>query len=671
MSFILLLITACGTEVIEEIPSPEWGTPSAVPTDSGRVTLHRLNNTELQHSVQQLLRTDLDLKDTLPADGVGAGFNNNAEAQVFSPLHLESYGLVFDTWIADAMRPPIVSTRTRYETEDDAWSGGGLASGIGTYPFDPGVALWHGASHGTLIQIPHSGPYTLRALACHETYGGGGPTAPLVVRVHGEDIAEWDISQKCKTPELVDAEIHLEAGATEIEIWSSGPHLAVDWLEFEGPLDADGALPPGRDKFYTCDPEFETRENLPCIRAILGTFTEEAWRRPVTHQETDRILDIYHHARSGGSDVHEAIRYGMKRALLSPWFLFRVEVPNDPEQARSQPLNAHELAARLSYFLWSGPPDTALRAAADDGTLTEPAVLEEHTRRMLADPKAEALVFGFGAQWLGLEELHKSTPDTGTYPTFTEPLREAMAVEMQDHIRRALLGEDSMMSLFTSDTRWVTPLLAEHYGMSVTEPGYMQVPTRLGGGLLTSAGLLTATSSTTRTSPVRRGFWVASEVFCEEPPPPPDAVEQEIVDTVEGDSVPEQLAAHRANPACAGCHNQLDPIGLALEQFNGIGLFRTHYLNGDPIETGSELVGVGYIEDGIALGRAISEQPKTSRCIVQKAVTYALGRKTNGQDWQYIEPIETAFREADHRFSELVVQIVHSDVFRTHRGAQP
>ena len=125
MSYILLLLTACGTEVVEEVPPPEWGTPSAIPSDSGRVTLHRLNNTELQHSVQQLLRTDLDLKDTLPADGIGAGFDNNAEAQVFSPLHLESYGLVFDAWIADAMRPPIVSTRTRYEPEDDAWSGGG------------------------------------------------------------------------------------------------------------------------------------------------------------------------------------------------------------------------------------------------------------------------------------------------------------------------------------------------------------------------------------------------------------------------------------------------------------------------------------------------------------------------------------------------------------------
>ena len=335
----------------------------------------------------------------------------------------------------------------------------------------------------------------------------------------------------------------------------------------------------------------------------------------------------------------------MKRALLSPWFLFRVEVPNAPEQAETQPLTAHELATRLSYFCGAATGYRTSRAAADDGSLTDPAVLEEHTRRMLADPKAEALVLGFGAQWLGLEELHKATPDTGTYPTFTEPLREAMAVEMQDHIRRALLGEDSMMSLFTSDTRWVTPLLAEHYGLSLTEPEYVQVPTRLGGGLLTSAGLLTATSSTTRTSPVRRGFWVASEVFCEEPPPPPDAVEQEIVDTVGGDSVPDQLAAHRANPACAGCHNQLDPIGLALEQFDGIGVFRTHYLNGDAIETGSASLLVLGTSKTASPCRAISEQPKTSRCIVQKAVTYALGRKTNSQDWKYIEPIETAFRE--------------------------
>ena len=196
------------------------GTPSAIPSDSGRVT--RIASTIPNYNTRCSNSPNRSRpQEPLPADGIGAGFDNNAEAQVFSPLHLESMD-----WCSMPGSPmrcvPPVSTRTRYEPEDDAWSGGGLPAGIGKYPFDPGVALWHGASHGTLIHIPHSGPYTLRALTCHETYGNGGPTAPLVVRAHGEDIAEWDISQKCKTPELVEAEIHLDAGATEIEIWSSG-----------------------------------------------------------------------------------------------------------------------------------------------------------------------------------------------------------------------------------------------------------------------------------------------------------------------------------------------------------------------------------------------------------------------------------------------------------------
>ena len=671
----LLCLGLCSTlSCRPEAPAPEpidWETPDPLESDAGRVTLHRLNSTEFERTTQDLLLTELALGDTLPADAIGKGFNNNAEAQTVTGLHLETLEIAIDAIIEDALRPPIVSTTTRYEPEDDSWSGGGLDAGIGSYPFDPGISLYHSNSHGTEITIAHTGPYLFRILACHELWGGGDPTQPIIFKVNSEILAQFDVvhgEKGCKTPELYEAEVWLEAGRQQVEIATIGPHVAFDWIELEGPTDADGALPPGRAKLYSCDPAPNDEPDTACIRNILRDFMDEAWRRPVTETELEDIMSIYTLAADSGSDAHEAIQFAVKRTLLSPWFWFRVERPADPSSTESQLLSAHELAARLSYFLWSTQPDPALRAAADDGSLLEDEVLKQHVLRMLADPKSHALVDGFGAQWLGIPELHEATPDLGTYPSFSEELRDAMASEIRDLIRKTLLGDRSMLELLTAETRWLEPILAEHYGLTLTEPGYATVPNRLGGGLLTSAGFLTLSSNPNRTSPVRRGFWVASNILCEEPPPPPDGVEQEFDQTEGADTVAAQLAAHRANPACAGCHDQLDPIGLALEGFDGVGLFRDTYPNGQIIETAGDLVGVGPFGNATELAAALAAQTKTHRCMVQKAFTYALGRGTRGEDWPFIQPVEQAFVASDYRFSDLVIGIVQSDLFRTHRG---
>ena len=360
----------------------------------------------------------------------------------------------------------------------------------------------------------------------------------------------------------------------------------------------------------------------------------------------------------------------VKRTLLSPWFLFRVEVPDAPEATAIQPLSAHELAARLSYFLWSTQPDATLRGVANDGSLLDPTVLEEQTRRMLKDAKAEALVEGFGAQWLGLGQFATATPDAATYPSFDESLRSAMDLELRDLIRRTLQGELSMIDLLTAESSWLEPRLAEHYGLSQTEAGYATVEGRTGGGLFTTAAFLTATSNPTRTSPVRRGHWVANNIMCEEPPPPPDGVEQEFDESEGAETVPEQLAAHRQNPACAGCHDQLDPVGIALESFDGVGLFRTNYSDGSPIETAGELAGVGEFSDVADLAAGLAAQSRTHRCMVQKAFTYALGRATRGEDWPFIAPVEARLVDGGFHFEDLVVGIVQSEPFLSHRGGQ-
>ena len=670
---------------IGENPEAEvlpWATPDAVAQDPGRVTLHRLNNREFELTARELLGSTLAPGDTLPADPIVAGFDNNASALTIGTLHVETIEAAVEAMITDGLRAPVSIETTRYEPENEEWSGvaepselGGWNSGI------YGVSLYHGAAHSRFISVQHSGPYALRVRACHEMYGQDvGPTAPLEFRVNNEVVATFTVvadsqvghGQHCKQDmQTYAAEGSIELTAGETEITVNGVDygvVAVDWVELEGPLDATGELPPGRDRLYSCDPEPEAGPDPDCAREIIERFMDEAWRRPVTATEVDKVMAVFTGASLSGSDIHESIAYAVRRALLSPWFLFRVEVPGEATEPTTQALSAHELAVRLSYFLWSSQPDAELRAAADDGTLLESKVLSQQALRMLADPKAEALVEGFGGHWLGLNELSEASPDPTLFPSFDEELRQAMGAELRDLIHRAVLGELSMLDLLTAESSWLEPRLAQHYGVPQTEAGYVTVEGRTGAGVLTTAAFLTLTSNTTRTSPVRRGHWVVSNIMCEKPPPPPDGVEQEFDQSEEADTVPEQLAAHRANPACASCHDQLDPIGIALESFNAVGLSRSAYDDGTPITTAGELPGVGEFKNVAALASALAAQARTHRCMVQKAFTYALGRATQANDWPFIEPVEASFAAGEYQFADLVVGIVLSEPFRTHRG---
>lgn len=669
-SLVLLASVGCApAESSSTSEPPGWGTAPEREDDPGRVTLNRLSRTEVERSLHALLRTDVPLVQNLPADGVAYGFDNNAAAQTMSALHVEAYEAAIDRAIRDGLRPPVVSEVIRHQPEDASWSGkGGDNCHIGTHPtWQDCVALWFDASHSTVIRVEHSGTYTARLFAC-QAYGTAMPELALLV--DNEVVARWDIEADCRTGEEVEATITLDAGLHDLGIAqiarADTKMLGVDHVELEGPHEATGAWPPGRTAVYVCDPEAGAEEERrDCARTVLETFARRAWRRPVDDEDVSTLLDVYDEAVSGGSDVHHALAQAVKRALLSPWFLYRVEVPDRPD-GPAQPLSDHELAARLSYFLWSRHPDEVLREAADAGRLTDPAELEAQARRMLADPRAEALVDGLGAQWLGLDRLDRAAPDPLAFPTFDASLRGAMRAEMRALVQRAFLSDVPVASVFTASERWVEPPLDVHYGVE-GQTGWVRVPDRPGGGLLTSAGWLTATSTPTRTSPVKRGAWVAAQVLCEDPPPPPDGVETELDEGDGARTVAEQLAEHRADPVCASCHDQIDPIGLAMEPYDGIGAARAAYADGTPIDPAGALVGVGSFSDTSDLARQLAEQARTRRCMVQKTLTWALGRGTRAHDWPDVRAIEARFGP-DGRFSDLVVGVVLSDAFRMHRG---
>ena len=663
---------------------PAWGDPEPLTLDPGRVTLHRLNNRELDLSLQPMLGTELSLGERMPADPLVDGFDNNADALTLGSLHVEVLEAGLTDLVADGLRPPVFSQTTRHEVEDAAWSGGGLASEIGGWNSGVyGVSLYPGADQSRFLTVDHAGTYAVRLRACHELYGAGvGPEAPLEFVVNGTVlgtvtvVADENVSfgNHCKLDmQTYDAgAVTLPEGEVEMTVSTVDYGMVgVDWVELEGPLGATGALPPGRAKIYVCDPAPKDEPDLDCVRDIFEAFVEEAWRRPVTPAELDAVMLGIEDTLQSGGDVHEAISRGVKRVLLSPAFLFRPEVPSSPEATVPELLSAHALASRLSFFLWSRHPDEALLARATDQSLLTPEVLAAETRRMLADERAEALVDGFGAHWMGLPELDAATPDPAGFPTFDEELRSAMALELRDLMRRVITGELDMKAILTADQTWVAPALADHYGLDgVSEAAYVAVPGR-GAGVLSTGAFLTLSSNPTRTSPVRRGNWVLKNLLCEEAPPPPDGVEQAFDESPDAASIPEQLAAHRANPACASCHDRMDPVGIALESFDAIGAPRTTYPDGTSVETASALTGIGSFDDITELSVALADQEATHRCMVEKTATYALGRTTRAEDWPYLQEVEASFVSGGYTFEALVVALVQSELFRSHRGGTP
>jgi hypothetical protein len=377
---------------------------------------------------------------------------------------------------------------------------------------------------------------------------------------------------------------------------------------------------------------------------------------------------VYDGARAEGEPWDDAIGLAMRAMLLSPRFLYRVELGN--ESATPQPLDDHALASRLSYFLWSSMPDDALFAAADAGTLQDEAALRAQIDRMLADPKADAFYESFVGQWLYLRRFAYSTPDATMFPEFDEELREAMRQETLLFVRDVVESGAPLATLLTARYTFVNERLARHYGIEgVTGTEFVRVEldeTR--GGLLTHGSILTVTSHPDTTSPVKRGKWVLDQILCEPPPDPPPDVDTFLEsEETAGLTLREKLARHRENPECAVCHDSIDPLGLALENYDPIGAYRT-LDNGQEIDATGELPD-GRTFDGVAeLGAILDEDERYTNCVTEKVVAYALGRSLDAPDRCFIEDIITRASENELALREIIVQTVLADTFRATGG---
>lgn len=434
--------------------------------------------------------------------------------------------------------------------------------------------------------------------------------------------------------------------------------------------EALGAASAARGRYLDCDAG--ALGETACARDFVERFGLRAYRRPLDATEADRLVALYENARAEGESHDEAIALTMRGILMSPKFIFRVEVgAESPDVNR---LGDYELASRLSYFLWQSMPDEELLTQAGAGLLQDEEELRVQVDRMLADEKSDAFFLNFAGQWLQLRRFAYATPNAELFPEFDAALRQAMTQETLLFVRHVVESNAPVSTLLRADFTYLNERLADHYGIAgVTGPEfrYVALDTADRGGILTQGSILTTTSHPDTTSPVRRGEWVLDNLLCSPPPDPPADVDTFIQSEENaGLSLRAKLERHREDPACAACHDLMDPIGFGMENFDPIGRFRTEDRDGNPIDSSGVLPDETSFVGVAELSGILHQDERYTTCVTEKVLTFALGRSLGNEDRCFVEEIVGQAQVRDTSLREIVTQVVLNEVFRSAGGRE-
>ena len=653
---------------------------AAANPDPGAPAIHRLNRAEYRNAVRDLLGLDLDHARDLPADDSGYGFDNIGDVLTVSPLHVEQYVAaarrVSRLAVGNLTPRPVVE---RYEPPD-----GTTDEAIeGLPPNERGGILFR---HYFAFDADYT--ITVRVRGRRTT---GMPAPVLDVRVDGRRVrlidADFDPEEANQLTRNFELRLPLPAGEHEIgagflteyarsEDGGETNEYSVDYVLVGGPYDTAGASETDvQRRIFVCRPAAIEPEE-PCARRILTTLARRAYRRPVTAADVDPLLDLFAMGRADGQRFEDGIEMALSGVLVSPSFLFRApRAPDDAEPGSAHPLSDIDLASRLSFFLWSSIPDEELLDPAERGRLRAPAVLDAQLARMLADPKAGALVENFGGQWLHLRNVADWTPDPVRFADFDDSLRHAFERETVLFLDHLIREDRSVLELLDADYTFLNERLAGFYGIDGVSGGYFRRVPLAGtarGGILTHGSVLMVTSYPTRTSPVLRGKWVLENLLgAPPPPPPPDVPALAAGAETSAGSLREALERHRANPACAACHAKLDPLGFALENFDAVGAYRTED-EGVTVEASGALPDGTLVDGPAGLRRVLLDRrDEFVETLAAKLLTYAIGRGLEFHDQPAVREIRRRVEAADYRFSALVSAIVDSVPFRLRRIPEP
>jgi len=673
---------------------------AAHPNPGRTDTLRRLNRTEYQNAIRDLLALDVDVSALLPKDDASHGFDNVGVGEL-SPTLLERYLAAAQKVSRLAVGSPLPSPASHVVV---------LPADLTQEDHLDGLPL--GTRGGTVVRytFPLDGEYDIQVRLSrdrNENVEGLTEAHQLELSLDGKRLELLTIkpnrnqSGTYYADEAVDKNLktraRVPAGAHELTVTfprrtfalaetERQPYIAhfnmdrhpriqpaVYSVSITGPFDAAAASDtPSRRRLFVCRPAGPgASAEADCARTIVSTLARRAYRRPVTDADLQAPLAFYKEARSqGGFDA--GIEMALRAILASTEFLFRVERdPRGTAPGTDYRISDLELASRLSFFLWSSIPDEPLIDLAVGGKLKDPAVLEQQTRRMLADPRADSLVTNFAAQWLYLRNLAAQSPDARMFPDFDDNLRQSFKRETELFFESIVKEDHSVLDLLRANYTFVNERLARHYGIpNVYGSRFRRVTLGEGserGGLLGQGSILTVTSYANRTSPVLRGKWILENILGTPPPAPPPNVPP-LSDNSGGGralSMRERMVQHRANAACSGCHQLMDPAGLSMEHFDAIGRWRTRTEAGTAVDSSGSLPD-GATFDGMAgLRSALLHRPELFvSTTTEKLLTYALGRGVEYYDAPAVRAIVRDARQNDYRFSSLVLGVVSSRPFQ-------
>jgi cytochrome c551/c552 len=681
----------------------------------GRPLAHRLNRAEYKNAIRDLLALDVDVTSLLPPDDSSGGFDNNADVLGVSPVLLESYltaaERVSALALGDPATPPTGEVYRVPQDESQDRHIEGLPVGTvggrliettlpldGEYQFQ--VRLFR-TNLGTMrgLEYPHQLEISVDGQRVHLASFGGNkeitassenPTTtgddvdarftvrvPLKAGPRRIGVAFLEKTHALNTRRLQN---YVRSSSDTID-FSGLPH--IDEILLSGPFNPTGpGDTPSRRRILTCVPkpvaggldnQDPPHAELECAKQILSAIARRAYRGDVTPADTAAIERFFQAGRRDRATFEGGIDLALRRILASPKFIFRVErEPVDVAPGAAYRLSDLELASRLSFFLWSSIPDDELLDAAGKGLLKTPAGIERQVRRMLADPKSEALIDNFVGQWLQLRNLRNKQPNSHEFPDFDDNLRVALQTEMEMFFRSIVREDRNLLDLMTADYTFVNERLARHYGIPNVYGSHFRrvtLPDETRQGLLGKGAILMVTSHAHRTSPVLRGKWILENVVGSPPPAPPDVVPpfEEDTHAAKPRSVRERLEQHRRSPACSGCHRIMDPAGLALENFDGVGAWRTRDggTRGGPVDASGQLVDGTTINGVVELRKALLREPETFvRTTTEKLLTYAVGRGLTGSDMPAVRSIVRTARPQNYRFSSVILQIVRSVPFQ-------
>lgn len=653
------------------------------PKDPGRVTIRRLNRAEYNNTIRDLCGVDFKPANDFPADDVGYGFDNIGDVLSFQPILLEKYLAAADRILKTALtlpelpksdkqtfRPQQITTLPRTAKSRTVEPNGREINRI----------VFSSEGFASLPQNHHftaDGEYLLRFRGWGTNVGGEYPR--VVIRVDGTDIQTFSVEADQTKPQVYETRGQFSRGAKRIavaytneftDVNKKSREFGLEYIEVEGPFNASPLPESPSVKLLLVARSNETTDGRQAAEKVLATFARRAYRRPVKPDEVARLMKLFDLASAQGEPFEKALQLPMRAVLVSPHFLYRIEEdPKNPNDIRI--LNDFELATRISYFLWSSMPDEELFATAEKQQLRNPDVLEAQVKRMLTDPKAKALSENFAGQWLQLRMLSALTPDTGYFPAWNEGLKAAMVREAELYFEHIVQNNRSILEFLDSNYTFVNAQLAKHYGISGISGNEFQkvtLPDTRRGGVITMASILTVTSNPTRTSPVKRGKWILENILGTPPPPPaPDVPELPPTGQLKG-TLRQQMEQHRTDPSCAVCHAKLDPLGFGLENFDGIGGWRT-YDNKQPIDATGELPGGEKFSGPAELRKVLlNKSDLFRRCFAEKLLTYALGRGLEYYDKCAVDEIVASTKAHNDTFSALVLAIVKSDPFQKRKG---